>query len=514
MSEKLIINVNEIMENEEKDDERSRGLPGMTMTLTLFLVMAIFFVQLLRLKILPLVLLVAVGSALLILLITVGLLARDSARRGRCIFAILLTLILASGCLFGTMASTRILNTVREIIQPQITQPITMAVYVRADDPARSLNDIRDYELGVMKIVDRTQSDEALTLIEQNLGTKLTLKEYASPVRLITALLEKETDAILISTDLLSIAEGLTGFSADLVRILDRYELKIVVEDTTAVPTQPASAEPTEPLPEIRPDGQHFTASPGVYTIYISGIDDRSGLVSRSLSDVNIIAIVNTNTHRAALISTPRDYYVVTPVSGGEKDKLTHAGLYGVNVSRETLENLYDMDLDYIFRVDFSGFIRIIDAIGGVDVNVDQTFSSSGYTYTEGMMHMDGDMALIYARERKAFTAGDRVRGVHQMQLIEAVAAKVFSSELLTRYNSLLEALKGCFETTVPYDTLAETVQRQLSGGADWELTTYSVTGSDDYAETFTYPGNNYVMHPDWETVEKAKQLMWEINRN
>ncbi len=514
MNETLIKNVNEIIEEEKQAEERGRAIPGLVMTLTLFAVMALFFIHLLRLKMIPPLLMAAVAAVLLILLITVGLLSQDTARRGRCITAVFLTLILAAVCLFGTAASAKILETIRQIIRPAITQQVVMSVYVRADDPADSLNDLKNDAIGLLQIVDREQSNEALARIEENLGTALTVEEYSSPVRLVSALLEGRSRAILISSDLLAIAEGLSGFSPDSVRILDRYEIEVVIEDTTAEPVPPATAAPGETVPPMRPADLHFVAGPGVFTVYISGIDDRNGLVSRSLSDVNIIAVVNTNTHRAALISTPRDYFVETPVSGGEKDKLTHAGLYGVNVSRETLENIYDMQLDYIFRVDFSGFIRIIDAVGGVDINVDQAFSVGGYEYAEGMNHMDGAKALLYARERKSFSDGDRARGRHQMQLIHAVAAKIFSTDLLANYSSLLEALAGSFETTVPYDTLSALIQRQLSSGASWDLQTFSVTGSDSFSSSFTFPEERYVMIPDWETVEEAKQLMWDINRN
>ena len=124
---------------------------------------------------------------------------------------------------------------------------------------------------------------------------------------------------------------------------------------------------------------------------------------------------------------------------------------------------LYDTSLDDYFRVNFAGFIKIIDALGGVDMNVEASFSDRGYSFTQGMMHMNGEEALVYARERYAFSDGDRARGRHQMELINAVMQKILSPEILSKYTEVLASLDGCFETNFSYDRLAELVRQQLT---------------------------------------------------
>ena len=227
----------------------------------------------------------------------------------------------------------------------------------------------------------------------------------------------------------------------------------------------------------------------------------------KSRSDVNIIVTVNTQTHQILLLSTPRDYYVPLPISDGVPDKLTHAGHYGVEVSKGALEMLYDTEIDYCFRVNFTGFQKIIDAIGGVDAELD------GYS---GVMHLNGEEALKHARDR---SYGDRWRGKNQMRIIQAAINKTLSPRILSSFDELLNATEGSFETSMPYDLIASLVREQLKSNPQWEILRYSVDGTGDSAVPFTFmmldgkPMWLYVMHPDETTVGIAKDLMnamWE----
>lgn len=196
-------------------------------------------------------------------------------------------------------------------------------------------------------------------------------------------------------------------------------------------------------------------ADDGVINIYISGSDTReSTLPVRGRSDVNIIASVNLNTHKVLLLSTPRDYYVPLSISGGARDKLTHAGIYGVQVSMDTLEMLYDMDIDYYFRINFTGFEKIVDALGGIEVYSDTAFDSRGAHFDQGINHLNGEEALIYCRERYAYADGDRHRGQNQMDVIKAIAEKAVSPSILKNCLSVLDSLQDYMETSVPYDLI------------------------------------------------------------
>ena len=241
-----------------------------------------------------------------------------------------------------------------------------------------------------------------------------------------------------------------------------------------------------------------------VFTMYISGIDSRSGLIAKSRSDVNIIATVNVDTRQVLLISTPRDFYVPLPISNGIPDKLTHAGIYGIDVSMGTLEMLYGTEIDYYFRVNFSGFEKIIDALGGITVHSDYTFTAGGYNYYEGENTLNGAEALRFARERKSFSSGDRQRGKNQMAVIEAVIQKAMSPAILAGYMDIMESVSGSFETSMPYDVIAELVRDQLDKGGSWNIVSYSVDGTGDNQIPYSMSTSAYVMIPDQSTVDAA----------
>jgi LCP family protein required for cell wall assembly len=162
--------------------------------------------------------------------------------------------------------------------------------------------------------------------------------------------------------------------------------------------------------------------------VYISGMDTWGHISVASRSDVNILAAVNPQTKQILLVSTPRDYYVPLSISGGAKDKLTHAGIYGIDVSEDTMEMLYDVDIDYYFKLNFSGFEGLIDAMGGITVWSDYDFTVDPIKhYVVGENQLTGLEALAFARERHAFAGGDRQRGTNQMNVIQSVIDKMCS---------------------------------------------------------------------------------------
>ena len=252
------------------------------------------------------------------------------------------------------------------------------------------------------------------------------------------------------------------------------------------------------------------------FVIYLSGVDTRGELTENARSDVNILAAVNPVTKRVVLINTPRDYYV--DLAGtSDKDKLTHAGLYGVETSMETLGNLYGVNVDHYIRINFAGFISIIDALGGVDVYSDQAFTSVGSpgyydptTFVEGWNHLDGKAALAFARERHAFASGDIQRGINQMKVIDAMLNKIKSPALLMGFSKIMDAASDCFVTDFSQDQISALVRMQLSDFADWDIQSYTVTGSSGTStQCYSAKGQKlYVMKPDEASVSKAKEMI------
>ena len=252
------------------------------------------------------------------------------------------------------------------------------------------------------------------------------------------------------------------------------------------------------------------------FVVYLSGVDTRGDLTDKARSDVNIIAAVNPVTKQVVLINTPRDYYV--DLAGtNSKDKLTHAGLYGVQTSMDTLGNLYGVDVQHYIRINFAGFINIIDALGGVDVYSDQAFTSVGSpgyydptTFVEGWNHLDGKAALAFARERHAFKTGDVQRGINQMKVIDAMLNKIKSPALLMGFTKILDAVSDSFVTSLSQNQISALVRMQLSDFAEWNIERYTVTGtSGSSTKCYSAKGQKlYVMKPDENSVAKAKEMI------
>lgn len=250
-----------------------------------------------------------------------------------------------------------------------------------------------------------------------------------------------------------------------------------------------------------------------VFNIYISGIDTYGTVSSVSRSDVNIVVTVNPNTRQVLLTSIPRDYYVQLHDTTGYKDKLTHAGIYGTDCSIKTIEDLLGIDINYYFKVNFTSLIDIVDALGGVNVYADQSFSTwNGYHFTKGYNKVDGNAALAFVRERKTFANGDRQRGINQQALISAMINKCISKEILTKYTSLLNSVKGSIITNMPTKTMLSLVKMQLKNNTSWTISTNSLDGTNASKYTYSYNYQQlYVMEPSEESVEKGKELINKV---
>ena len=249
------------------------------------------------------------------------------------------------------------------------------------------------------------------------------------------------------------------------------------------------------------------------FTIYVSGIDTYGKITSVSRSDVNMLITVNPETKQVLLTSIPRDYYVQLHGIRGNKDKLTHAGMYGVDMSISTIEDLLDVEINYYVKVNFTSLIDIVNALDGITVYSDYTFTSiDGMHYTEGNNFMNGEQALSFARERKAFAAGDRQRGKDQQAVIAAIIKKVCSKKIITKYSSLLKSLDGKFQTNMSQNKITSLLKMQLNDMASWNVSTYNLEGVD--SREYTYSGGNmqlYVMLPVTGSLEQAKTLIDDV---
>lgn len=291
-------------------------------------------------------------------------------------------------------------------------------------------------------------------------------------------------------------------------------------EQPTPAATTPAWVPPEGTIGTAPPNTQPSTAwginppagqEGRIFTVYISGLDTRGGgLASRGNSDVNILAVVNMNTHQILLISTPRDFYVSFPVMGGAQDKLTHAGYYSVQASMDALRGLYGVSCQYYARIGFDGTVRLVDALGGVDVYSSYAFEAGSYHINAGTNHLNGAQALAFVRQRYNMPGGDRARGTNQMAMIKAIFQKMTSSSALSNLSEVLDAVGALVQTTMPYDTMAAII-RSILNGDNWNMASYSVNGSNGYNYCPSIGTEAFVMYPDYSTVSYAQSLIRQV---
>lgn len=368
-------------------------------------------------------------------------------------------------------------------------------VIVKSDSNYNSLSDISNKDVHYVS----DNNNLLVSNINSNISNANLIEESDS----YSALSEVSTNSDYILVVNSGTYESFSSFDEEYdtkVKVIGMIEIKTEVENTNNANTD-------------------ITSKP--FAIYISGIDTRSGkLPSRSLSDVNIIMAVNPNTKKILLVHIPRDYYVQVHGTTGLKDKLTHTGtIGGINLSMKTVEDLLEIEIPYYTRVNFNSVISLVDAIGGIDIYNDQnkTFTcltNSSCKFRPGINYnVDGKCALAFARERHAYSTGDRHRGENQEQVISLIINKLTSSTtLLTNFDDILSAMNGTFETNLTSSEIESLVKMQLNDMNSWNIETYNLNGTGSMEYTYSYPKQKlYVMNPDYSTVSTAVQKMNEI---
>lgn len=252
------------------------------------------------------------------------------------------------------------------------------------------------------------------------------------------------------------------------------------------------------------------------FNIYVSGIDTYGSISSVSRSDVNILMTVNRATKKILLTTTPRDAYV--PIADGgnnQKDKLTHAGIYGVDSSIHTLENLYGVDINYYVRLNFTSFLKLIDLLGGVDVYNDQEFTAhtNGKYYPAGKVHLDSEQALGFVRERYSLADGDRDRGRNQQKVIVAILQKLTSTEALKNYSTIIDSLQDSIQTNMPLETMMDLINAQLESGGTYKVNSQDLKGTGRMdLPSYAMPDSNlYMMEIDDSSLASVKAAIQDV---
>lgn len=476
---------------------------GIIMMFVLLVCSLAIFARLMATKMLTTTNLVLIMAALLVvngLHIFVQLPLRRN-KLGKLICGVL-AVFLSAGMIYGTVAAGAVQSALSKISGIMVEKQVT-AVIVMKEDEATDLGDTKGYRFGILADRDTENTRQILAAMEKSMG-KVETTAYDTPAEMADALYDDEVQALILNEGyipLLTEQENYRDFS-DRTKIIYEY---ITEHEITA----------------IKPTGS-ITKQP--FVVYCSGSDERdSDINAKTRSDVNILAVVNPKTRQILLINTPRDYYLPLAFNG-EMDKLTHAGLYGIQESMAVLDNLYGTKTSYYGRVNFWGLIDIVDALGGIDVYSDYSFTTSAgdvagygyrtYSYTEGWNHLDGLEALMFARERYSFSDGDNQRGRNQMKVVQAIIEKAASPSVLANYQDLLKAMSDNCVTNISYDQITSLVQMMQKEGFSWNIQTMSARegSGDTFQYCYSAPGDPlYVMPPDYEYVNTIKSVVDQV---
>ncbi|MCD8076830.1 MAG: LCP family protein [Lachnospiraceae bacterium] len=440
------------------------------------------------------------GVVILVLLLMVGIEIGLILQRSRAayviagVFAVCFTFCLSMGTVYARKTD----ETLQSISATTTTQLDEVLVAVLADSNISSLEELTGSVVGIQASLDRDNTDTTIESLRSLLDDDLTVEEYNGIADMVQALYDGGCEAIVYNEAYQEmITDSFETFEEDVV-VLNTYTYTTTVEIETDTDN-------------IR---ENFELEEEPFIVYLSGIDKAGDVSVTSRSDVNILAVVNPATRQILLLTTPRDYYVSLPFEGDCMDKLTHAGIYGIDCSIETLENLYDISVDYYLRVNFTGFVDIVDALGGVSVYSEQAFTSEvgNYDFVVGYNEVDGDMALGFVRERHSFTDGDYQRARNQMAMIEAIVEKATSPAILTSYTSVLESIEGSFTTDMTTDDIATLVKMCLEDDSAWNIETFSVTGTSARKSTYSMGSRQlYVILQDEESVAEAQTLIQQV---
>ncbi len=456
----------------------------------------------------------------------------------RRLVAVVMVLVISLGCALVVDVMIDVRKAMQSVTDPNVVTSI-LEVYVLTGDSAKNLKDTAGYTFAVLSDLDGARSAKALAQIEAVVGKAVSVRNCESVVEAMDLLYNGTVQAMVVDSAYLALLEDFEIYPDYESEIRVLQELVIEEETTQPTETEPTETEPTEteptetepteteptatdPVettkpsetapPATRPDFSDLTTTP--FVIYISGSDTRGNTIRNSRSDVNIVAVVNPVTKQILLINTPRDTMVMNSAGKGKLDKLTHCGIYGINCSINALEDLYAVDINYYAHINFSGFEKFVNSIGGIDVEspISFTMNNGKYSIKKGVNHLNGKKALWFARERKGLPNGDYDRGKNQMRLIQAVVKKLTTSTAIANYSAILDSLDGMFRTSFSFDDISKLVRMQITDMAEWEVHSFAITCKSGRAITYSMPGYYLsVGYPTDKSVAQASKLIDKV---
>lgn len=373
----------------------------------------------------------------------------------------------------------------------------TISVVVKESSALKKKADLAGHSIGTLANINTVGSKKVMKELN-NSGIQMEQKEYGSLTEMLDSFYNGEVDSIVISESSRS-------------QITDMEAYANFDNNTRVVYQTSYKVENTDTANAVK----NITTTP--FNVLISGSDTIGGFDENGRSDVIMIATVNPKTGTILLTSVPRDFYVTTACDVGDGcqegalDKITHTGIHGTNTTKRTVEKLLGIEINYTFKVGFDTVTDLVDAVGGVDVNVEQGYAVNGFldlpsmSVHEGINHLNGRQALAYARERYAYSEGDRQRTKNQQQVLMGIVDKITSPAIVTNYASIMDSLANTFSTTMSNDEISDLIKYQLNKNPKWKMEQYMVNGTGDTLMCAELGDAAYVMVPDQSTVATAK---------
>ena len=456
-------------------------------------------IQLVTLNVLPSkFLFIAVAILFLIDTIIVILINFYSKKVVSKIILIVVTIVLSIGMGFGGYYLQKTNTMFSNITNVTSTSKNTVSVIVKESSDMQDLRDIADKKVGTLRLIGLVGTQTCLEDIESK-DIKIEQTNYDSISNLMSAFYSGEVDVVILNESYRSNVEDIEEYKnfSDNTRVI--YQTTFETEDTN-----------------VANSVSDITEHP--FNVLITGSDSRVDISENARSDVNMVVTVNPTTNTILLTSIPRDFYVTTVCDAadgcqnGAMDKITHTGMTGINTTKRTVENLLGIEINYTVKVGFESVTKIVDALGGIDVYVEPGYAvpellhGNGRGVTEGVNHLDGELALAYSRERYAYTEGDRQRTKNQQQVVMGIIDKMTSSSVLANYADLMDALGDTFQTTMSASEIQALIQYQMDKMPSWTVEQYMVDGTGDTLMCAELGQAAYVMVPDQTTVELAKR--------
>ena len=390
--------------------------------------------------------------------------------------------------LVGIFGFKQMIDITNRMNQTAAFSEVEMSIVVPKDSDIKDVSQLTSVQAPTK--VDKNNIDTLMSALKKDKKVDLKVDDVASYQEAYDNLKSGKSKAMVLSGSYASLLESVdSNYSSNLKTI---YTYKIKKKNNN-------SAKQVDSK---------------VFNIYISGIDTYGSISTVSRSDVNIIMTVNMNTHKILLTTTPRDAYVKIPDGGADQyDKLTHAGIYGVETSEKTLENLYGINIDYYARINFTSFLKLIDQLGGVTVHNDQAFTSlhGKFDFPVGDIQMNSEQALGFVRERYSLDGGDNDRGKNQEKVISAIVNKLASLKSVSNFTSIVNNLQDSVQTNMSLDTINALANTQLDSGSKFTVTSQAVTGTGSTGQLTSYAMPNsslYMMKLDDSSVASASQAI------